>query len=94
MLKKISLLLYEWDPICLKEANVPFDEYLPEAEMIISMLNDKRNSIELADIIYNIFKDQFGDATISFNKKDCLNVSNLILTAYRTSNDINSNEII
>lgn len=50
--------------------------------MILSVLNKKLSKAELAQKIYDIFKNQFGEEMIMFKAEDCLNISDLILSEY------------
>lgn len=85
MFKKICSILYDWDPILLKEAHVLEDEYSSEAQMILSVLNKDLSNAELAQKIYDIFRNQFGEELILFKAEDCLTISNLILSEYNKS---------
>lgn len=66
----------------MKESHVPDDEYSTEAQMILSILNKNLSKAELAQKIYDIFKNQFGEEMIMLKAEDCLNISDLILSEY------------
>ncbi len=80
MVEKINKILYDWDPINLKESCVPTDEYLPEAQMIKNLILNSIDSNSLGDKIFNIFHEQFGKDLINFNYNECKIIAEKILT--------------
>ena len=79
MVEKINKILYDWDPINLKESCVPIDEYLPEAQMIKDLILKSIDLNSLGDQIFNIFYEQFGKDLINFNYSDCKIIAEKIL---------------
>lgn len=83
MVEKINKILYDWDPINLKESCVPKDEYLLEAQMIKDLILNSIDLNSLGDKIYNIFYEQFGKDLINFNYSDCKIIAEKILTVVK-----------
>ncbi len=83
MFEYICSLFYEWDPVFLKEACVPEDEYSIEANIILTYLNDKITIEDLASSIYEVFNEQFNPNTMTLKISDCLSIANLILLEYK-----------
>ncbi len=83
MVEKINKILYDWDPINLKESCVPIDEYLPEAQMIKELILKSIDLNSLSDEIFNIFYEQFGKDLINFNYNDCKIIADKILTVIK-----------
>ena len=79
MVEKINKILYDWDPINLKESCVPIDEYLPEAQMIKELILKSIDLNSLSYEIFNIFYEQFGKDLINFNYNDCKIIAEKIL---------------
>ena len=56
MVEKINKILYNWNPINLKESCGPKDEYLPEAQMIAGLIFNSIDLNFLADKILTVIK--------------------------------------
>lgn len=56
MVEKINKILYNWNPINLKESCVPKDEYLPEAQMIKDLILNSIDLNSLAEKILTVIK--------------------------------------
>lgn len=64
---QITKLLYELDPAGLKPSHVPCDEYLPEAEAIVRVLDPHMTAGELSEKMYHIFVNHFAE-TVHFDR--------------------------
>lgn len=71
MINKISQILYKIDPQGLVSMGVPRDEYDSEAKCIYEKISSRSNvSItDLTEIVYQVFKKQFGTGTNSKGNK-------------------------
>ena len=71
LIDKISKILYKIDPQGLASMGAPLDEYDSEAKYIFEKISSRANvSItDLTEIVYNVFKKQFGTGTNSKGNK-------------------------
>lgn len=75
LIKKINEILYEWDPIDLKDCYVPLDEYMPEALQIYNYILTNPKPDELAKVIYKVFLYYFGEDCFNRSIEECLDIS-------------------
>ena len=59
-LEKLSAIFYKHDPAGLSFADVPKDEYKPEAIMVLPRLTDFDNVKDLSDYLCQVFVEMFG----------------------------------
>ena len=85
IINQINNIIYDWDPINLKESGVPSDEYFIEAKMIYEVLDSNISIDVLSSRIHSIFIDQFGEDLIKFNYDDCRNIANKIIQTINCS---------
>lgn len=71
-------IINEWDPINLLEI-APLDEYSYETSKIYDIICKEKVTIDvLANNIYQIFSESFGNVFLK-SKKDCVAIANRII---------------
>ncbi|MCL2354592.1 MAG: DUF1871 family protein [Oscillospiraceae bacterium] len=84
LLEIISREIVNWDPISLLAMGAPKNEYDVEVNKILGRLQNKKNSHEISNVIYEVFLEMFGEDTLrpinDFTEK-CDNVAKVIFLA-------------
>ncbi len=70
-------ILNEWDPIGLI-IFAPEDEYAKEAEDICKQLNKEMTLEEIANIIYTVFEDLFGEV-FEASYEECFEIAKKVI---------------
>lgn len=84
MKNRIKNVINNWDPIGLLEFS-PDDEYSHEINEIEKLVTKAKDSDELAEGIYSVFHESFGDDIFRNSKKDCITIARLILNTGKTT---------
>lgn len=80
VVNRINEILYEWDPISLKDSHVPNDEYMPEAQLINNCLLSSSEPDVLATEIYEVFSKFFGASCFNKPLDECLDIAKKCLS--------------
>ena len=72
----ISQVVNDWDPYDLIKSGAPDNEFYPEVARIAAKVHEIRTSMELAEVISNVFTDQFGPEYFSIEA--CVQVASQI----------------
>lgn len=78
MYKILKKIINQWDPLDLLKINCPDDEYETEIDLIWKAIDENISEKQLAEIIYKVFFEMFGDL-FKCSKKECLRISKKIL---------------
>ena len=81
-LTQIKRIINEWDPIGLFPL-APKDEYNLESELILKRCYKYSSKIDinyLAQIIYDVFTESFGDDVFCKTKQNCVEIARSILS--------------
>jgi hypothetical protein len=63
-----------WDPVGLM-THAPDDEYNPEVNEIMGLVNTTHDDESLAEVIHRVFLRQFGGDTFRNSVEDCIQVA-------------------
>ena len=74
----VKIIINEWDPIDLL-SHAPSDEYCFEIERIYQLLQLTNNVNSIAEGIYNIFVESFGDDIFIKNMAECEQIAHKLL---------------
>ena len=74
----IKRVINEWDPIGLM-SHCPSDEYQTEIEAIKKILIENNNASQIADEIFDVFIDSFGQDIFTAGKGECFFIAKKIL---------------
>jgi len=69
-----------WDPIDLL-SHAPGDEYHSEVTKVENLLRITKDCEAIADGIFTIFLNAFGEDVFKKTKQDCIEIANKILSA-------------
>jgi len=72
----------EWDPFRLLIGGAPGDEYNEEVAQIIAGLRNCRIITDIQDLVFNVFKRNFGDDSVG-NKEAYSSVARAIFSKCR-----------
>ncbi len=75
----VKAIIDEWDPVDLL-AYAPKDEYDPEIQAIAQLLTQTLNVEKLAEEIYHIFSESFGQDTFTRSLAECRKIAERIVT--------------
>ena len=75
----VKNVIDNWDPIDLL-SHAPDDEYRPEVERIQHLLMEIRDPYKLADAIYNVFVEAFGNETFNKSKEECTQIAKALIS--------------
>ena len=75
----VKRIIDEWDPIDLL-SHAPDDEYHSEIEEIGYLLHMTDDSVELAEGIFNVFVESFGNDTFNKSKEECEHIAQILLS--------------
>lgn len=65
LIEVLAALIFQHDPLSLRHgADVPADEYEPEARAIAARLLHCADQNACRNLVWNVFREQFGDETI------------------------------
>ena len=78
MVEEISVIIDEWDPVCLFPF-APKDEYLDESQEICNEYKNGMGTKELAHVIYQVFLNSFGLNTFTKPISECEEVAEKIV---------------
>jgi len=74
----VKMVIDEWDPINLL-SHAPNDEYYLEIKEIEKLLRTTNNYTDLAEGIYEIFINFFGESSFKKDKSECILIARKIL---------------
>lgn len=74
----IKQVIDDWDPIGLHSC-APDDEYIPEIEEIQNLLCRTKNLDELAEGIFAVFMESFGEESFNKSKMECRQIAQRLL---------------
>lgn len=80
MINHIKYVIDNWDPIELLASHAPDDEYHSEIDEIQQLLLTTNNSDELAQGIFNVFVNSFGEDIFKKTKEDCKEIAKTLLS--------------
>ena len=75
----IKLIINDWDPINLL-IHAPDDEYHSEIREIERLLKTTKNYTDLAEGIYDVFIEAFGNNSFKKSKSECRIIAQKILS--------------
>lgn len=75
----VKQVVNNWDPIDLL-FHAPNDEYYSEIEKIQHLLRITNDSAELAEGIFNVFLESFGEDIFNKSKEECKQVAQILLS--------------
>ena len=75
----VKRIIDEWDPIDLL-FHAPDDEYHSEIEEIRYLLCMTDDSTKLAEGIFKVFAESFGEETFSKSKEECKHIAQILLS--------------
>lgn len=79
MIKKVNVIINEWDPIQVLPF-APIDEYLDESQAICNAYKNGMSTKELALVIYQVFLNSFGINTFTKSMDECEKIADKIVT--------------
>ena len=76
----LKTIIDNWDPIQLLSAGAPLDEYAPEINKILKIVNGRsnKNESEIARTIYSVFLSAFGRDVFLSDMEECLTIARKI----------------
>lgn len=72
---KIKEIINAWDPISLIHSGAPNDEYEYEINQIAKSINEKITIENLAENIYKVFSNSFGNDIFNKDFKECFEIA-------------------
>ena len=82
----IKNIIDNWDPIDLL-LHAPDDEYYLEIEKIEHLLNSTDDLNELAEGIFKVFEESFGEEIFVKSKDECKKIAQILLSAKLKTGD-------
>ena len=77
-MSNVKTVINTWDPIDLL-SHAPKDEYHSEIKEVEELLKSTNNVYDLAEGIYNIFLNSFGQEAFQKTKYDCILIAKKLL---------------
>lgn len=78
-MNKLKQVIDAWDPVDLL-SHSPNDEYHSEIEEIEQLLKSAYSSEELADGIFKVFMESFGEEVFTKSKSECKQIAQMIFS--------------
>lgn len=75
----VKEIIDRWDPIDLL-SHAPGDEYHSEVEKVEKLLRITKDCEAIADGIFTVFVNAFGEDVFKKTKQDCIEIANRILS--------------
>ncbi|MBH5317208.1 DUF1871 family protein [Paenibacillus sp. GSMTC-2017] len=75
---KVEDVINKWDPINLFPLFPP-DEYKKEIDFIANFTKKSNDTKEIANYIYVIFTEHFGETVFDKDRDECLTIANSLL---------------